>query len=95
MITFTDTGAEKVKEFLASQGADMSTSGLRVGVRGGGCSGFQYALAFDTSATATRSSRTTGCGCWSTRRACPTSGARSSTTSRACRAPASRSRTPT
>jgi iron-sulfur cluster assembly protein len=48
MITFTDTGAEKVKEFLASQNADVSTSGLRVGVRGGGCSGFQYALAFDT-----------------------------------------------
>ena len=48
MITFTDTGAEKVKEFLASQNADTSTSGLRVGVRGGGCSGFQYALAFDT-----------------------------------------------
>lgn len=47
MITFTDKGAEKVKEFLASQGADASTSGLRVGVRGGGCSGFQYALAFD------------------------------------------------
>ena len=48
MITFTDTGAQKVKEFLASQNADVSTSGLRVGVRGGGCSGFQYALAFDT-----------------------------------------------
>src|SRR3954447_315254 len=48
MITFTDTGAEKVKEFLASQNADVTTSGLRVGVRGGGCSGFQYALAFDT-----------------------------------------------
>ena len=47
MITFTDRGAEKVKEFLASQGADVSTSGLRVGVRGGGCSGFQYQLAFD------------------------------------------------
>ena len=47
MITFTDRGAEKVKEFLASQGADVATSGLRVGVRGGGCSGFQYALAFD------------------------------------------------
>ena len=48
MISFTDKGAEKVKEFLAAQGADVQTSGLRVGVRGGGCSGFQYALAFDT-----------------------------------------------
>ncbi len=47
MITFTETGAQKVKEFLSSQNADVSTSGLRVGVRGGGCSGFQYALAFD------------------------------------------------
>ena len=47
MITFTEKGAEKVQEFLSSQSADISTSGLRVGVRGGGCSGFQYALAFD------------------------------------------------
>jgi len=48
VISFTDRGAEKVKEFLAGQNADVATSGLRVGVRGGGCSGFQYALAFDT-----------------------------------------------
>src|SRR5438093_10440106 len=47
MITITDTGAEKVREFLAAQGADIQTAGLRVGVRGGGCSGFQYNLAFD------------------------------------------------
>ena len=47
MITITDNGAEKVREFLASQGADVATAGLRVGVRGGGCSGFQYNLAFD------------------------------------------------
>jgi iron-sulfur cluster assembly protein len=47
MITITDKGAEKVHEFLASQGADTSSAGLRVGVRGGGCSGFQYNLAFD------------------------------------------------
>jgi iron-sulfur cluster assembly protein len=47
VITFTDKGAEKVREFLAGQSADIQTAGLRVGVRGGGCSGFQYALAFD------------------------------------------------
>ncbi len=46
-IHFTDKGAEKVQEFLASQTGDVSTAGLRVGVRGGGCSGFQYQLAFD------------------------------------------------
>jgi len=47
MITLTDKGAEKVREFITAQGADVQTAGLRVGVRGGGCSGFQYNLAFD------------------------------------------------
>jgi iron-sulfur cluster assembly protein len=47
MITISDKGAEKVQEFLDSQAADVSLAGLRVGVRGGGCSGFQYQLAFD------------------------------------------------
>ncbi len=47
MITITDKGAEKVHEFLDAQGADVSSAGLRVGVKGGGCSGFQYNLAFD------------------------------------------------
>jgi iron-sulfur cluster assembly protein len=47
MITITDKAAEKVSEFLASQQADLGLAGLRVGVRGGGCSGFQYQLAFD------------------------------------------------
>jgi iron-sulfur cluster assembly protein len=47
MITLTDKGAEKVREFLEAQAAVAETAGLRVGVRGGGCSGFQYALAFD------------------------------------------------
>lgn len=46
-VTITDKGAEKVREFLSSQQLEGSAAGLRVGVRGGGCSGFQYQLAFD------------------------------------------------
>lgn len=49
MITITDKGAEKVHEFLSSQSPEaVADAGLRVGVRGGGCSGFQYNLAFDS-----------------------------------------------
>ena len=45
-IQLTDKAASKVKELLEGQenGAEQA---LRVAVRGGGCSGFQYALAFD------------------------------------------------
>lgn len=46
MVTLTDIAAEKVKGFLSSQESEGEI-GLRVGVRGGGCSGFQYALALD------------------------------------------------
>jgi len=45
MITLTDNAASKVRELLNGQAE--SETGLRVAVRGGGCSGFQYALAFD------------------------------------------------
>jgi iron-sulfur cluster assembly protein len=45
-ITLTDKATEKVNELLAAQ-EDASEQALRVAVRGGGCSGFQYALAFD------------------------------------------------
>jgi iron-sulfur cluster assembly protein len=47
MVTLSDKGAEKVHEFLSSQPQGAAIAGLRVGVRGGGCSGFQYQLAFD------------------------------------------------
>jgi iron-sulfur cluster assembly protein len=46
MVTLTDIAAEKVNDFMQSQSAEGEV-GLRVGVRGGGCSGFQYALALD------------------------------------------------
>ena len=46
MVTLTDIAAQKVQEFMAGQGAEAEV-GLRVGVKGGGCSGFQYALALD------------------------------------------------
>jgi iron-sulfur cluster assembly protein len=46
MVTLTDRGAEKVHEFVG-QNPTAETAGLRVAVRGGGCSGFQYQLAFD------------------------------------------------
>jgi iron-sulfur cluster assembly protein len=46
MVTLTDIAAQKVEEFMSGQGAEGDV-GLRVGVKGGGCSGFQYALALD------------------------------------------------
>ena len=45
-ITITDVAAQKVRDLLGEK-ADAGEMALRVAVRGGGCSGFQYALAFD------------------------------------------------
>ncbi|MBM3668036.1 MAG: iron-sulfur cluster insertion protein ErpA [Actinobacteria bacterium] len=45
-ITLSDRAAEKINELLAET-PDGAEQALRVAVRGGGCSGFQYALAFD------------------------------------------------
>ena len=45
-ITLSDGAAEKIRELLGTQ-EDSEGQALRVAVRGGGCSGFQYALAFD------------------------------------------------
>ena len=45
-ITLSDKAVEKIGELLGGQD-DAEAQVLRVAVRGGGCSGFQYALAFD------------------------------------------------
>ena len=47
MVTVTPRAAQKALELLAAEN-DPSLTGLRVAVEGGGCSGFQYALGFDT-----------------------------------------------
>ncbi|MBS1883615.1 MAG: iron-sulfur cluster insertion protein ErpA [Actinobacteria bacterium] len=44
-ITLSDKAVAKIGELLAGQ--EDNDQALRVAVRGGGCSGFQYALAFD------------------------------------------------
>jgi len=44
MITLTEIAAEKVTELLIKR---PDRIGLRVGVRGGGCSGFTYFLEFE------------------------------------------------
>ncbi len=45
-LSFTERGATKVRDLLP-EGADLSSAGRRVEVLPGGCSGFQYRLAFD------------------------------------------------
>ena len=45
-ITLSDKAVERIGALLGGQD-DAEGQALRVAVRGGGCSGFQYALAFD------------------------------------------------
>ena len=45
MIQLTPRAIEKVKEILDTQ--DPKPSGLRISVVGGGCSGFNYSMAFE------------------------------------------------
>ena len=45
MIEISDTAARKIRTLMAKQG--ISEGGLRVGVKGGGCSGLSYTFAWD------------------------------------------------
>ena len=46
MILLTETAAKEVKRLMESQ--SMPDATLRLGVKGGGCSGLSYTLNFDT-----------------------------------------------
>ncbi|HTQ63726.1 MAG TPA: iron-sulfur cluster assembly accessory protein [Puia sp.] len=45
-VTFTEQAVNEIKRLMAQEGFD-SSSLLRVGVKGGGCSGLSYILGFD------------------------------------------------
>jgi iron-sulfur cluster assembly accessory protein len=47
-VTITEKAAKEVQRVMSEQKMPEATI-LRVGVVGGGCSGFQYSLGFDTS----------------------------------------------
>lgn len=44
-LTLTEPAIAKVREIMATQ--DPLPAGLRIGVVGGGCSGFQYSMSFE------------------------------------------------
>ena len=46
-ITLTETAASEIKRYMEDQKVEEGAV-LRVGVAGGGCSGLQYSLGFDT-----------------------------------------------
>ena len=45
MITITATAEEKIRELMLEE---KDTLGLRVYVKGGGCHGYQYGMAFES-----------------------------------------------
>ena len=47
-VVLTPAAVTKVKEIMATQ--DPVPAGLRIGVVGGGCSGFQYSMSFENAA---------------------------------------------
>jgi iron-sulfur cluster assembly protein len=47
MIQLTDNAVSKINEILGQQ--EPKPQGLRISVVGGGCSGFQYSMAFENS----------------------------------------------
>ena len=51
MITITDGALEHLNKVMQEEGISDGTHFLRVGVKGGGCSGLSYVMDFDTETT--------------------------------------------
>jgi iron-sulfur cluster assembly accessory protein len=51
MLQLTERAAEKVKQLMSAE--NKQNHALRVAVKGGGCSGFEYGLTFDDSRSET------------------------------------------
>lgn len=56
-IELTERAAQEVKKIISEQKLEDTTV-LRIGVTGGGCSGFSYALGFDTNYDAEKDAKT-------------------------------------
>ena len=48
MVTITDSAVEAIKSAIADEQKTPEDAFLRVGIKGGGCSGFSYVLSIDT-----------------------------------------------
>ena len=48
MISLTETAAKQIQKILDQQNVPAGEAKIRVGVKGGGCSGFTYTFEFDT-----------------------------------------------
>ena len=48
MVTITDSAVQAIKSAITDEQKTPEEAYLRVGVRGGGCSGFSYVLSIDT-----------------------------------------------
>jgi iron-sulfur cluster assembly protein len=53
MITISNEALSNLKEVMKEEGIDINTHFLRVGVKGGGCSGLSYVMDFDDTKTET------------------------------------------
>jgi iron-sulfur cluster assembly protein len=51
MVTLSEKALSHIKDLMESEGISTSTHHLRVGVKGGGCSGLSYTMDFDDSIT--------------------------------------------